>query len=258
METLTVIMIPLTGTVLGSAMVLFMKRRLNCCFEKFLLGFAVGVMIAASVWSLLIPSIEMSEEYGFVSWIPATAGFMMGVGFLLALDVMIPHLHVYSRQQEGPRKNLSSRTMLCLAVTLHNFPEGMAVGAIVAGAMAGTTGVTMTGAAVLATGIAVQNFPEGAIISMPLRNGGMSRGKSFVCGALSGLAEPVGAVITILVAAHMIPLLPYFLAFAAGAMIYVVVDELIPESRSDECFNISTVGAALGFSLMMILDVSLG
>lgn len=182
----------------------------------------------------------------------------MGVGFLLALDVMIPHLHVYSRQQEGPRKNLSSRTMLCLAVTLHNFPEGMAVGAIVAGAMAGTTGVTMTGAAVLATGIAVQNFPEGAIISMPLRNGGMSRGKSFVCGALSGLAEPVGAVITILVAAHMIPLLPYFLAFAAGAMIYVVVDELIPESRSDECFNISTVGAALGFSLMMILDVSLG
>lgn len=258
METLTVILIPLTGTVLGSAMVLFMRRSLSSCFEKILLGFAVGVMIAASVWSLLIPSIEMSEESSSLPWFPATAGFLMGIGFLLMLDIMIPHLHVYSREPEGPIKNISSRTMLCLAVTLHNFPEGMAVGAIVAGAMAGTTGVTMTGAAVLAAGIAVQNFPEGAIISMPLRNGGMSRRKAFAYGSLSGIAEPVGAALTILIAAHMIPLLPYFLAFAAGAMIYVVVDELIPESRSDECFNVGTVGTAFGFSLMMVLDVSLG
>lgn len=258
METLTVILIPLAGTVLGSAMVLFMKKTLNHCFEKILLGFAVGVMLAASVWSLLIPSIEMSRDCTSVVWFPATVGFLLGIGFLLILDVMIPHLHVYSKEAEGPKKNISGRTMLCLAVTLHNFPEGMAVGAIVAGVMAGTAGINMAGAAVLAAGIAVQNFPEGAIISMPLRSGGMSRWKSFACGALSGIVEPIGAAMTILIAAHMIPLLPYFLAFAAGAMFYVVVDELIPESRSDDCFNIGTIGAALGFSLMMILDVSLG
>lgn len=258
MQTLTVILIPFFGTVLGSAMVLFMKKKLNCCFEKLLLGFAVGVMIAASVWSLLIPALEMGAEHSSVEWLPAVTGFLLGIGFLLTLDMLIPHLHLYTGQPEGPRKNISSRTMLYLAVTLHNFPEGMAVGAILAGVMAGTADVNMAGAAVLAAGIAVQNFPEGAIISMPLRAGGMSRVKAFGCGALSGLAEPVGAALTVLVAAHMIPMLPYFLAFAAGAMIYVVVDELIPESRSDECFNLGTVGAAFGFSIMMILDVSLG
>lgn len=257
MEALAVILIPFIGTVLGSAMVLFMKKTLNCCYEKFLLGFAVGVMIAASVWSLLIPSIEMGAEKG-IAWVPALTGFLLGVGFLLALDILIPHLHLYSRLQEGPRKNLSSRTMLLLAVTLHNFPEGMAVGAIVAGVLSGTADVTMAGAAVLAIGISIQNFPEGAIISMPLRSGGMSRRKAFACGALSGVVEPVGAVLTVSIAAHMVPLLPYLLAFAAGAMIYVVVDELIPESRSDDCFNVGTIGAALGFSLMMVLDVSLG
>ncbi len=258
MNALSVILIPLAGTVLGSAMALFMKKTLASCIEKLLLGFAVGVMIAASVWSLLIPSIEMGEEQSRIQWLPAVTGFLLGIGFLLVLDIMIPHLHLYSRQQEGPRKNISSRTMLYLAVTLHNFPEGMAVGAIVAGVLSGTADVTMAGAAVLATGISIQNFPEGAIISMPLRSGGMSRSKAFGYGALSGLAEPAGAVLTIIAAAHMVTLLPYFLAFAAGAMIYVVVDELIPESRSDECFNISTIGTALGFSLMMILDVSLG
>lgn len=258
MQTLTVILIPFFGTALGSAMVLFMKKKLNCCFEKMLLGFAVGVMIAASVWSLLIPALEMGSDYSSVSWLPAVTGFLLGTGFLLVLDVLIPHLHLYSRQPEGPKKNISSSTMLYFAVTLHNFPEGMAVGAILAGTMAGTADVNIAGAVALATGIAIQNFPEGAIISMPLRAGGMSRLKAFGMGALSGVVEPVGAAMTIMIASHMIPLLPYFLAFAAGAMIYVVVDELIPESRSDECFNVSTLGAALGFSIMMILDVSLG
>ena len=258
MNTLTVILIPLAGTVAGSAVALFMKKTLQVWIEKMLLGFAVGVMIAASIWSLLIPAIEQSSGMGSFSWIPAVAGFILGSGFLLVLDVVIPHLHLYSRLHEGPEKNLSGRTMLILAVTLHNFPEGMAVGAIIAAALAGTDGVTMAGAAVLAGGISIQNFPEGAIISMPLRSGGMSRVRAFACGALSGLAEPVGAVITVIAASHMVSLLPYFLAFAAGAMIYVVVDELIPEGRSDECFNISTISTVIGFSLMMTLDVSLG
>lgn len=258
MQTLTVILIPLAGTVLGSAMALFMRKTLSSGFEKFLLGFAVGVMITASVWSLLIPAIEMGSEQCGIGWLPATCGFLTGIGFLLVLDTVIPHLHLYSRQPEGPRKNLSSCTMLYLAVTLHNFPEGMAVGAITAGALSGADGVTMAGAAVLATGIAIQNIPEGAIISMPLRSGGMSRARAFGYGTLSGLAEPAGAVLTIIVAAWLIPLLPYCLSFAAGAMIYVVVDELIPESRSDDCFNVGTIGTALGFSLMMVLDVSLG
>lgn len=258
MNTLTVILIPFFGTVLGSAAAFLMKKELEFWLEKFLLGFAVGVMIAASLWSLLIPSIEQSGEMGVVPWIPAATGFILGSGFLLILDTVIPHLHLYSRQHEGPEKNLSGKTMLYLAVTLHNFPEGMAVGAIISAAMQGTDGVTMTSAAVLALGIAIQNFPEGAIISMPLRSGGMAKGKAFGLGALSGMAEPAGALITIIAANSMTALLPYFLAFAAGAMIYVVVDELIPESRSDECFNVSTIGTVLGFSLMMVLDVSLG
>lgn len=258
MQTLTVILIPLAGTVLGSAMALCMRKTLGSCFEKFLLGFAVGVMTAASVWSLLIPAIELGGEQCGTAWLPAVCGFMGGTGFLLILDMAIPHLHVYSREPEGPHKNMSSRTMLYLAVTLHNFPEGMAVGAIIAGALSGADGVSMAGAAALALGISIQNIPEGAIISMPLRSGGMSGLKAFGYGSLSGLAEPAGAVLTLIVAAKMIPLLPYFLAFAAGAMIYVVVDELIPESRSDDCFNVGTIGTALGFSLMMVLDVSLG
>jgi len=239
-------------------MVLLMRKTLNRGFEKFLLGFAVGVMIAASVWSLLMPAIEMGSEQCSIGWLPALCGFMAGIGFLLVMDMAIPHLHLYSRLQEGPRKNLSSLTMLYLAVTLHNFPEGMAVGAIVAGALSGADGVTMAGAAVLAMGISIQNVPEGAIISMPLRSSGMSRLKAFGYGALSGLAEPAGALVTIIVAAWLVPMLPYFLSFAAGAMIYGVVDELIPESRSDDCFNVGTIGTALGFSVMMVLDVSLG
>ncbi len=254
MQTLTVILIPLSGTVLGAAMALFMKKQLGCCVEKFLLGFASGVMIAASVWSLLIPSIE--ETGG--KWIPTAVGFLAGVGFLLLLDTLIPHLHLYSREREGLKKNMSSHTMLYLAVTLHNFPEGMAVGAVLAGVLAGTSDAGYAGAMVLATGIGIQNFPEGAIISMPLRSSGLARWKSFGLGALSGMAEPAGAVLTILIAAQMITLLPYCLAFAAGAMIYVVADELIPEARSDDCYNISTIGTALGFTLMMVLDVSLG
>ena len=258
MQTLTVILIPLAGTVMGAAVALFVRKTLNTGFEKFLLGFAVGVMIAASVWSLLIPSIELGSEQCGIKWLPAAGGFLAGIGFLLVLDMVIPHLHLYSRQPEGPERNLSGHTMLYLAVTLHNFPEGMAVGAIIAGALSGTEGVSMAGAAVLALGIAIQNIPEGAIISMPLRSGGMSRLKAFGYGTLSGLAEPAGALLTIIVAAWLIPVLPYCLSFAAGAMIYVVVDELIPESRSDECFNVGTIGTALGFSLMMVLDVSLG
>lgn len=254
METLAVILVPLAGTVAGSAASLFMRKEIACCIEKMLLGFAVGVMLAASVWSLLIPSIEMSDG----AWIPATVGFLGGIVFLLGLDTWIPHLHVYTREAEGIKRNISGRTMLCLAVTIHNFPEGMAVGAILAGVLSETADVTIAGAFVLAMGIAIQNVPEGAIISMPLRSIGMSKGKAFGCGVLSGIAEPIGAVLTIIVAGQMIPLLPYFLAFAAGAMIYVVIDELIPESRSDDCFNLGTVGAALGFSLMMVLDVSLG
>ena len=258
MQTLTVILIPLAGTVLGAAMTLFMRKTLSSCFEKFLLGFAVGVMIAASVWSLLIPAIELGQEQCHIKWLPAVSGFLAGIGFLLMLDMMIPHIRICSRQPEGPKRNLSGRTMLYLAVTLHNFPEGMAVGAIIAGALSGADGVSMAGAAVLATGISIQNIPEGAIISMPLRSSGMTRLKAFGYGSLSGIAEPAGAVLTIIVAAHMVPMLPYCLAFAAGAMIYVVVDELIPESRNGDCFNVGAIGTALGFSLMMVLDVSLG
>ncbi len=268
MQTLTVILIPLAGTVIGAAIALFMRKQLSKSIEKLLLGFASGVMIAASVWSLLLPSLEQTEG----SWVPATIGFIAGVGFLLLLDTLIPHLNVHSREQEGllwsgktcidtrteGRKCMSSHTMLYLAVTIHNFPEGMAVGAALAGVIAGTSDAGYAGAIVLATGIGIQNVPEGAIISMPLRSTGMARWKAFGLGALSGLAEPAGAVLTIIIAAQMISLLPYCLAFAAGAMIYVVVDELIPEAKSDECFNIGTIGAALGFTLMMVLDVSLG
>ena len=273
MQTLTVILIPLVGTVLGSATALFMKKQLSSWVERLLLGFASGVMIAASVWSLLLPSLEQTGG----AWMPTTIGFAAGAGFLLLLDTLIPHLNLHSREQEGVLRfrkielnlqdtedvktnsvsKVSSHTMLYIAVTLHNFPEGMAVGAVLAGIFSGSSEVSCAGAIVLATGIGVQNFPEGAIISMPLRSTGMARWKAFGLGALSGLAEPAGALLTLAVASQMITLLPYCLAFAAGAMIYVVVDELIPEAKSDDCFNVGTIGAALGFILMMVLDVAL-
>ncbi|MGN0279484.1 MAG: ZIP family metal transporter [Lachnospiraceae bacterium] len=252
------LMIPFLGTTLGSAIVFFMRKEMNKKVEKMLLGFAAGVMIAASVWSLLIPAIDMAEEQGKIAWIPATVGFLGGMAFLLVLDTLIPHLHLESSEPEGVEANLKKTTMLVLAVTLHNIPEGMSVGVTFAGAMIGNTGVTMAGAFALAVGIAIQNFPEGAIISMPLRSEGVSRMRSFAYGALSGIVEPVGALITILLAKQIVPALPFLLAFAAGAMIYVVVEELIPESQSGEHSNIGTIGVAFGFVIMMILDVALG
>lgn len=252
------LMIPFLGTALGSAMVFFMRKEMNIKIEKLLLGFAAGVMIAASVWSLLIPAIDMAGEQGKVAWIPAAVGFLGGMAFLLILDSLIPHLHLESTKPEGIEANLKKTTMLVLAVTLHNIPEGMSVGVSFAGAMIGDTGITMAGAFALAIGIAIQNFPEGAIISMPLRSEGTSRLRSFVYGALSGIVEPIGALITILLAQQIVPALPFLLAFAAGAMIYVVVEELIPESQAGEHSNIGTIGVAVGFVVMMILDVALG
>ena len=258
MKDFIIIAIPFLGTVLGSAMVFFMKKEMDAKLGKLLLGFASGVMIAASVWSLLIPAIEMSEEQGKWSWLPATAGFLLGMGFLLLLDSLVPHLHIDSEKPEGMKSGFRKTTMLVLAVTLHNLPEGMAVGVTFAGAMLAGTGITMAGALALAVGIAIQNFQEGAIISMPLRSAGASKGKAFLYGVLSGIVEPVGSIITILLAAQVVPILPYLLAFAAGAMIYVVVEELIPEAQAGEHTNIGTVGVAIGFALMMVLDIALG
>ena len=252
------LLIPFIGTTLGSAMVFFMRKAMDKKIEKMLLGFASGVMIAASVWSLLIPAIDMATEQGKVAWVPATVGFLGGMAFLLVLDSVIPHLHLESEKPEGMESNLKKTTMLVLAVTLHNIPEGMSVGVTFAGALLGNTGITMAGAFALAVGIAIQNFPEGAIISMPLRSEGVSRVRAFVYGALSGIVEPIGAVITILLAKQIVPALPYLLAFAAGAMIYVVVEELIPESQAGEHSNIGPIGVAVGFVIMMILDVALG
>lgn len=252
------LMIPLAGTSLGAAMVFLLKNEINPRIEKALLGFASGVMIAASVWSLLIPSIEMAEGQGKTAWLPAAAGFLLGIAFLLILDSVIPHIHLDSDQPEGTPAKLSKTTMMLLAVTLHNIPEGMAVGVTFAGAAAGNSGVTMAGALTLSLGIAIQNFPEGAIASMPLTGEGISCKKAFFCGMLSGAVEPAAAFITILLTGMITPLLPYLLSFAAGAMIYVVIEELIPEAQSGEHTNIGTIGAALGFVLMMILDVALG
>lgn len=252
------LLIPFAGTTLGSAMVFCLRREMNKKLEKMLLGFASGVMIAASVWSLLIPAIDMADEQGRIAWVPATTGFLGGILFLLVLDSLIPHLHLESDHLEGVEANLKKTTMLVLAVTLHNIPEGMSVGVTFAGAMFGHAGVTMAGAFALAVGIAIQNFPEGAIISMPLRSEGMSRLRSFAYGSLSGIVEPIAAAVTILLASRIVPALPYLLAFAAGAMIYVVVEELIPESQTGEHSNIGTIGVALGFVVMMILDVALG
>ncbi len=258
MKEFAIIGIPFFGTVLGAAMVFLMKKEMDARLEKLLLGFASGVMIAASIWSLLIPAIEMSEDKGNLTWLPATAGFLLGMGFLLLLDSLVPHIHIDRQEPEGVKSKFKKTTMLVLAVTLHNLPEGMAVGVTFAGAMMAGTGISMAGALALAVGIAIQNFPEGAIISMPLRSAGATRRKAFLYGVLSGVVEPVGSVITILLASHVVPVLPYLLAFAAGAMIYVVVEELIPESQSGEHTNIGTVGVAIGFALMMVLDVALG
>lgn len=252
------ILIPFVGTALGAAMVFLLRKEIKPSIQKALLGFASGVMIAAGVWSLLIPAIEMAEEQGKIAWIPAAVGFLLGMGFLLLLDTITPHMHLHEDKPEGPASQLRKSTMLVLAVTLHNIPEGMAVGVVFAGLIVGDSGISMAGAMTLALGIAIQNFPEGAIISMPLRSEGVSKGKAFWYGTLSGIVEPVAALITILLASVVVPILPYLLAFAAGAMVYVVVEELIPESQEGEHSNIGTIGVALGFVLMMVLDVALG
>ena len=258
MELVLGLTIPFVGTALGSAMVFFMKNKINKKLEKLLLGFASGVMVAASVWSLLIPSIDMAKTQNVVEWIPATIGFLLGILFLLLLDSIIPHLHIHTDTPEGLKAKIQKTTMMVLAVTLHNIPEGMAVGVVFAGAIAQNTGITMAGAVALAAGIAIQNFPEGAIISMPLKSEGMSKSKAFLYGTLSGIVEPIGAILTIALTNLIVPILPYFLSFAAGSMIYVVVEELIPESQNGEHSNIGTIGVAIGFIIMMILDVALG
>ena len=252
------ILIPFAGTTLGSAMVFFMRKEMNEKVQKLLLGFASGVMIAASVWSLLIPAIEMAEQEKTIAWIPASVGFLLGMGFLLLLDTITPHLHFTEDEPEGIPSHLKKTTMLVLAVTLHNIPEGMAVGVTFAGVLTENTTMSMTGAFALAIGIAIQNFPEGAIISLPLRSEGNKRGKSFALGVLSGAVEPVGAILAIALASIVTPILPYMLAFAAGAMIYVVVEELIPEASEGEHSNLGTIAFAIGFALMMMLDVALG
>lgn len=258
MEILLGLTIPFLGTTLGSAMVFLMKNKISNKIEKLLLGFASGVMISASVWSLLVPSIDMAKTQGSIEWIPATIGFLLGIFFLLILDSIIPHLHLNTDKPEGIKSKIEKTTMMVLAVTLHNIPEGMAIGVVFAGAMAQNTGITIAGAIVLAIGIAIQNFPEGAIISMPLKSEGMSKTKAFIYGTLSGIVEPIAAIITIILTNIVLPILPYFLSFAAGAMIYVVVEELIPESQSGEHSNIGTIGVAIGFVIMMILDIALG
>ena len=259
------LLIPLLGTMLGSAFVFFMKDEMSVRLQKTLLGFASGVMVAASVWSLLIPAMEMgvssqSSSVGeaLVSVVPAAVGFLLGMGFLLMIDELTPHLHIGTDKPEGPRSRLSRTAMLALAVTIHNLPEGMAVGVVFAGAGSDVSNISLAGAIAVALGIAIQNVPEGAIISMPMRAAGNSKWKSFAIGSLSGAVEPVGAVAVLLLASLLTPVLPYMLAFAAGAMFYVVVEELIPEASSGQHSNLSTIGFAIGFVLMMVLDVVMG
>lgn len=258
METFLGILIPFLGTTLGAMCVFFMRKKLGDLVQRALAGFAAGVMVAASIWSLLIPAIEQSKEMGSFSFLPAFIGFWIGILFLFALDYLIPHLHVGSNQAEGPKSKLGRTTMMVLAVTLHNIPEGMAVGVMYAGFLAGSTQITAASALALSIGIAIQNFPEGAIISMPLRAEGENKGKAFLGGVLSGIVEPIGAILTILLSQLIIPALPYLLSFAAGAMLYVVVEELIPEMSQGKHSNIGTIFFALGFSIMMVLDVALG
>lgn len=251
------IMIPMLGTALGAGCVFFLKHEIKPKVQKTLLGFASGVMVAASVWSLLIPAMDMAESMGKLAFVPAAVGFLLGIGFLLLLDKVVPHLHLDHDEPEGIKKEWKKSTMLVLAVTLHNIPEGMAVGVVFAGMIAGNSDITMAGAFALSIGIAIQNFPEGAIISLPLKSGGLTRPKAFAFGAASGIVEPIGAFLTVLLARYIQPALPYLLAFAAGAMIYVVVEELIPESAEGEHSNLGTIGFAVGFVVMMILDVAL-
>ncbi len=252
------ILIPFVGTMLGAAGVFFIKNELDHLVQRALTGFAAGVMVAASVWSLLIPAMEQSEGMGRLAFVPAAVGFWIGIIFLLLLDRVIPHLHRNSEKAEGPKSRLTRTTMLVLAVTLHNIPEGMAVGAVYAGYLTGNARITAMGALALSIGIAIQNFPEGAIISMPLCAEGMKKSKAFAGGTLSGIVEPVGAAVTILAAGLIVPALPYLLSFAAGAMIYVSVEELIPEMSTGEHSNIGTLFFSVGFCLMMILDVAFG
>ncbi len=250
--------IPFIGTAAGSACVFFMRKKLGERLQRALTGFAAGVMVAASIWSLIIPAMEQSSEMGKWSWAPAVAGFWFGILFLLLLDTVIPHLHMNSEKAEGPKASLKKTTMMVLAVTLHNLPEGMAVGVVYAGLISGNGSISAGGALALALGIAIQNFPEGAIISMPLHAEGTSKGKAFLDGVLSGAVEPIGAILTIVAASFIVPAMPYLLSFAAGAMMYVVVEELIPEMSAGEHSNIGVVMFAVGFTLMMALDVALG
>ena len=252
------LLLPFMGTALGAAMVFFLRGEMPSWVQKLLLGFASGVMIAASVWSLLIPSINMAAEMGQTEWMPAVLGFLAGMFSLLLFDSVVPHVHLDSAEPEGVKSGLGRSSMLVMAVTLHNIPEGMAVGVVLAGAMTESAGITLAGALALSIGIAIQNFPEGAIVSMPLKESLRSRWKAFAYGAGSGIVEPLAGLITILMIDWVQPILPYFLSFSAGAMIYVVVEELIPESQSGSHSNVATIGVALGFALMMLLDVALG
>ena len=253
------LLIPFIGTSAGAACVFLLKDELKPRVQKLLLGFASGVMVAASVWSLLIPAMNMSESMGKFAFVPAAVGLLLGMAFLLVLDRTIPHLHLGSETPEGPKKKLDRATMLLLAVTLHNIPEGMAVGVVFAGVISGSSEMTIAGAIALAVGIAIQNFPEGAVISLPLKSEtGMKSGKAFVYGVLSGIVEPVAALATVLISNLITPILPYVLAFAAGSMLYVVVEELIPEASEGDHSNIGTIAFAMGFVLMMVLDVALG
>ena len=257
-ESISAIFIPFLGTVLGAACVFFLKDKMNRNLQRLLMGFAGGVMVAASVWSLIIPAMGQSEHLGKLAFLPSFIGVWAGFLFLLGLDKLIPHLHVNSNCPEGTACNLGKSTMMVLAVALHNLPEGMAVGVVVAGWLSGSETISFASALVLSLGIALQNLPEGAIISMPLKSGGMRRRKAFGYGVLSGIVEPIGAIITILLAGWIVPALPYLLTFAAGAMLYVVVEELIPEMSEGEHSNLGTVAFAAGFTLMMVLDVALG
>ncbi len=259
MTALTIgLIIPLLGTMLGASFVFFMKDEMSPRLQKSLLGFASGVMVAASVWSLLIPAMEMETNSGKWAVFPAAVGFLLGMGFLLLLDELTPHLHIGTDKPEGPRSHLSRTAMLALAVTIHNLPEGMAVGVVFAGAEDGAAGLTLASALAVSIGIAIQNVPEGAIISMPMRAAGNSKWRSFFIGSLSGAVEPLGGLTVVLLASLTTPVLPYMLAFAAGAMFYVVVEELIPEASEGEHSNLSTIGFAIGFVLMMVLDVVMG
>ncbi len=258
MEVIKGLLIPFGGTTLGAACVFFMKKKMNLNVQKALTGFAAGVMVAASIWSLIIPAMDQAASMGKLAFVPAVVGFWIGIFFLLLLDHVIPHLHINSEKAEGPKSQLKKTTMLVLTVALHNIPEGMAVGVVYAGLLSGNEQITIMGALALSLGIAIQNFPEGAIISMPLRAAGMKKSKAFLYGMLSGVVEPIGALLTILGASFIEPALPYLLSFAAGAMIYVVVEELVPEMAEGEHSNIGTICFAIGFTVMMSLDVALG